>query len=114
MPTEATPVVKLHNTLIHAPELPYGQIGSSPADNKAGGDHLSRSSNTITEVPVVLVDSEVCDSVIVKDSDLVRHHYPYIKNLCELDACRPRGQAAQIPPEACTIVKLLTVKTLVD
>ncbi len=114
MPTEATPVVKLHNTLIHVPDLPYGQISSSPADNKAGGDHLSQSSNTITEVPVVVVDGEVYDSVIVKDSDFVRHYYPYTKDLCELDACRPRGQAAQIPPEACTIVKLLTVKTLVD
>ena len=103
----------MHNTLIHVPDLPYGQISSSPADNKAGGDHLSQSSNTITEAPVVLVDGEVYASVIVKDSDLVRHDYPY-KDLSELDACRPRGQAAQIPPEACTIVKLLTVKTLVD
>ena len=108
VPTEATPVAKLHNTLIHAPDLPYGQISSSPADNKAGGNHLSRSSDTITEVLVVLVDSEVYDSVIVKYSDLVRRHYPDTKDLCELDACRPRGQAAQIPPEARTIVTPLS------
>ena len=108
MPTEATPVAKLHPTSIHAPDLPYGQISSSPADNSAGADHLSRSSNTITEVPVVLVDSDVYDSVVVKDPDLVRHHYPYTKDLCKVDACRPRSQAAQILPEACTIVTPLS------
>ena len=82
MPTEATPVAKLHNTSIHAPDLPYGQISSSPADNSAGDDHLSQSSNTIAEVPVVLVDSDVYDSVVVQDPDLVRHHYLYTKDLC--------------------------------
>ena len=30
-------------------------------------------------------------------------HYQYTKDLCELDVCRPRSQAAQIPPEACKI-----------
>ena len=108
MPTEATPVAKLHTTSIHAPDLPYGQISSSPADNSAGADHLSRSSNTIAEVPVVLVNSNIYDSVVVKDSDRVRHHYPYTKDLRELDACRPQSQAAQIPPEACTIVTPLS------
>ena len=91
MPTEATPVANLHNTLIHAPDLPYGQISSSPAGNSTGADHLSRSSDTIAEVPVVLVNSDVYESVVVKDSDLVRHHYPYTKDLCKLDACRPRS-----------------------
>ena len=108
MPTEVAPLAKLHTTSLHAPDLPYGQISSSPADNSAGADHLSQSSNSIAEVPVVLVNSDVYDSVVVKDSDLVRHHYPYTKDLCELDACRPRSQAAQIPPEACTIVTPLS------
>ena len=108
MPTEATPVAKLHTTSIHVPDLPYGQISSSPADNSAGADHLSRSSNTVAEVPVVLVNSDIYDSVVVKDSDHVRHHYPYTKDLRELDACRPQSQAAQIPPEACTIATPLS------
>ena len=108
MPTEATPVAKLHTTSIHVPDLPYGQISSSPADNSAGADHLSRSCNTIAEVPVVLVNSDVYDSVVVKDSDLVRHHCPYAKDLRKLDACRHWSQAAQIPPEACTLVTPLT------
>ena len=108
MPTEATPVAELHTTSIHATDLLYAQISSSPADNSAGADHLSPSSNTIAEVPVVLANSDVSDSVVVKDPDLVRHHYPYNKDLRELDACRPRSQAAQIPPEACTIVTPLS------
>ena len=42
---------------------------------------------------------------LIPCSAYVMDHYLYTKGLCELDACRARSQAAQIPPgDTCTRV----------
>lgn len=93
----------MHNTLIHASDILQVDASRSSTDKNAWDDHLSQRSTTTTEIPVLLPDGDVYDSLLVKDSDYVMDHYQYTKDLCELDVCRPRSQAAQIPPEACKI-----------